>query len=84
MTKYLSRWQEIIPVEVERETTDSIWINGRKCRKITQFECYHDTFDQAKGHIVLVAEKAVSAARRQLAFEEGKLERAKSVKETTT
>ena len=80
MTKYRSRWQEIELVEVERETESCVWINGRKNSKATSYECYHDTAEQAKQHIIAEAQKEVDAAKNALKYKEDKLEKARNAK----
>lgn len=82
MTKYVSRFGKIEAVEVERETTGSVWRGGRRRAKATDYECYHDTFDLAKQHIVNKARTAFSRAEEQLEYARMDLNEAMALKPT--
>ncbi len=83
-TKYLSRWQEIKKVEIERETEASVWVKGSKRAKSTSWERYHDTYEDARRHVINEAEKEVATARRELETAERKLATAKALKEVAS
>lgn len=57
---------EIETVEVERETDKSVWINGQRNAKRTDWFNYWNTFIEAKNHLMIVAEKKINAARFNL------------------
>ena len=40
----------ITEVEVERVSDKSIWIKGNRRSKISSYECYFDTLNEAKEH----------------------------------
>jgi len=61
---------EIVEVD-DRESEKFVWINGKRRSKRTDQKSYFDTFDEAKQHLLKVAEKDVNSARLDL-------ERAKS------
>ena len=45
-----TRWSndaEIEEVEVEKETDKSIWINGNRCAKVTDYASYFNTWERA-------------------------------------
>jgi hypothetical protein len=42
----------ILEIEIERETASSIWINGSRELKITQYRKYFDTFEDAKKYLI--------------------------------
>ncbi len=43
---------KIKEVEVERETDKTVWINGRRNAKISEWHNYFDTRGEAKGHLI--------------------------------
>jgi hypothetical protein len=53
-------------VAVEKETESSVWINGRRNAKKTDYHSYFDTWDDAKRHLLTVAEKKVVGIRLNL------------------
>ena len=42
-------------VDVDRESDTHVWIDGTKGRKSSIFMTYHDTFEQAKDHLLRLA-----------------------------
>lgn len=42
----------ITAVQVELESDSSVWIDGRRLAKQTVYECYCDSFAEAKQHIL--------------------------------
>lgn len=57
---------EIKEVEVERETDSSVWISGRRRGKITDFESFFDTWEDAHSHLLKLSRANVDGARRHL------------------
>lgn len=53
-------------VEVERETDSSVWVSGRRRSKISEFESFFETWDEAHRHLMAVSHSKVDAARRDL------------------
>jgi hypothetical protein len=53
-------------VDIERETESSVWINGSRCGKLTEYHSYFDTFIEAKSHLLAGAERKVKNARFSL------------------
>ena len=39
-------------VKVERETEYTVWINGNRCSKKTEYSQFWNTFDEAKSHLI--------------------------------
>ena len=81
MKKYRSKLlgQEIDQVEVERETESSVWICGRKHSKVTDYECFHDTFEEAKSKIITRCRMELDRTMRCLKLEEEKLAKAQNL-----
>jgi hypothetical protein len=80
MTKYKTtscRWDveaEITPVEVERESDACIWIGGRRLKKVTDYEIFHDSWDEAYAFMLKKATEKVERAREALVtFEQAKV-----------
>jgi hypothetical protein len=71
---------KITPVEVERESDSSLWINGRRSAKTSQHETYHDTWDQAHAHLMERANQNCESARYNLQTANGKLGNVKGMK----
>lgn len=79
-------------VQVERESTQSVWIKGwtfdagpgtgvpRKHAKRSAYDNYFDTWDEAKAFLVARAEAAVLNARAELAAANDTLGNAKGLK----
>ena len=72
MKKYMTgntTWRveaKIEEVEVLRETESSVWVKGRRLQKVTEWNVYHDTWDEAHSYLLEKAKGKVEYARRQL------------------
>ena len=62
----------IQPVEVERETSVSVWINGNRSLKYTDFLKYWDSWEEAHDYLLKKAEREIKNARRQLEIAQSK------------
>lgn len=71
---------EIKNVEVEKETASSIWINGRRNAKRSDYHNYFDTFQEAKDFCIAESQKRVDGARHQLNSANDVLGNAKGLK----
>lgn len=82
MKKYVTRYHviRVEAVEVEKETADFVWINGRCRRKESQYEQYHDTFDDAKRYLITRHLNSVSDAKNRLQIAKTYLGMAESLK----
>ena len=56
-------------VECERETKSSVWVNGSRNAKISEHRSFFDTFDEAKSHLIKIAELRLDAVMNKLAAE---------------
>ena len=54
-------------VKITKESESSVWVNGRIRRKFSDYECYFDTFQEAKDHVMQQAQKRIDEANRSLA-----------------
>lgn len=64
---YKRTWGTTIePVQVEKETVSSIWIDGRRSAKRSSYENYFDTWDEAKEFLTEYANSVLATARRSL------------------
>jgi hypothetical protein len=68
-------------VEVEKETEASIWIEGKRNAKKTEYHNYFDTWADAKRHLLTVAEKKVAGIRLNLERANGELGNIKGLRE---
>ncbi len=53
-TMYRSCLLKIKAVQIERESIHSVWVKGRQRAKVTGWDNYHDTWEDA--HTFLIAE----------------------------
>jgi len=83
--KYLARaWggAVIMEVEVSRETSSTVFINGNNRRaKVSDGQKYCDTWQEAKDYLLQDAGQKLITARRQLEIAQGKLGNIKGMKE---
>lgn len=66
MKKYCAAFQTIKIIEVERESTSAVWINGKMRFKNTESESYFDSFQNAKQHLVTIQEKKIDILKYRL------------------
>lgn len=68
ITKYRTDgWRKLIDiVEVERETGSSVWINGRRNAKTTDYHCYFDSFEDAKSYLLKSIQMDINIATARL------------------
>jgi hypothetical protein len=83
--KWLTTWRDdIVRVECARETDSSVWLltdlfyrDGRRLKepqrqaRACPGHKYHDSWEQARGHLLGVAERRLAAARRELEIAQG-------------
>ena len=69
----LIRWQttryhptKIDRIECDRETTHSIWINGRRRARHTEYHNLFSTWEDARSHLQLEQELAIASYERLL------------------
>lgn len=83
-TKYRTvRWDaaKIQVVEIERETDNSIWINGSRQSKGSSHCRFHDSWEEARDHLMKLAEGKVSSLRNELERARSELGNVKGLKE---
>jgi hypothetical protein len=81
MTYYEARYSTytITPIEVEKETDQSIWSNGRQYRKINTYGGYFKTRDDAKQSIINHYAGIVKQIKSQLRYYEEELSKAQKL-----
>ena len=63
-----SNWgKRIEPVEVEKSTDKSVWIEGNRRALISDYSSHFPTWAEAKEHLLGKAGRKLEAARAQLA-----------------
>jgi hypothetical protein len=67
-------------VEVQRETQSTIWINGKRGSKRTEYDNYFDTWDEAKEFLLSKASSELASARRKLERAQGEYGNIKGLK----
>lgn len=73
MIKWRADGVGIRPVEVERETGASVWINGRRHTRYGPVYQYHDTWAEAHAWLMSQAQDRVIQCRRQLELANARL-----------
>lgn len=73
--KAVNGWgPKIEATEIAGETESMVVLGmgslGRRARKITDYDSYHDTWEEAQAHLLAKAEQRLAAARRVLAHEQ--------------
>ena len=81
ITKYRTWFGTIQKIDVEKETSSSVWIGGRRRAKEGQSERFYDTWLEAWDYLLEEANKDVMLARRRLEMANGKLGNIKGMKE---
>jgi hypothetical protein len=77
------RWSfssRIQVIEVERETDNSVWEDGRRLAKVTDGHEIHDTWEEAHARLTEIAEKKLENARRALDLAQGFVGNVKGLK----
>lgn len=67
-------------VNVEKETSTSVWINGQVRRKVSSNKAYFDSWEKAKAWLLEWAESNAASARRDLEVANAKLGNVKGMK----
>lgn len=81
--KYKTYFESIQKVEIDKETKDSVWLNGNKysVRKINSYESYHDTFNEAKEYLKQKQLKEIESLKNSIKYYEDKLEKIEAIEE---
>jgi hypothetical protein len=70
---------KVRPINVEKDTGKSIYINGRRRAKYSQWDNYHNTHAEAKEHILRIARNNVEGCTKRLQAAELFLHKAQSI-----
>lgn len=71
----------ITEVEIERETESSVWIDGKRKSKMSEYKCFHDSFEGAKSYLLGLAQTKVDCARSALEYANSQLGNIKGMKQ---
>lgn len=71
---------KIKEIDLDRATASSVWIDGRRRARESEYEAYFDTWDEARKHLLFIYEKRVAQARSQLQYESDLLGNIKGMK----
>lgn len=78
-TWYVARtgeWQKNIePVEIDFYTEKNVVIKGNRRSRLSQYDSYFPTFDEAKKHLIEKATSAIEDAQSKVAYQQRLLER---------
>lgn len=66
--KYRTNGRAIAVVEVSKETEQSVWVDGRRNAKRSEYYNFFDTWDEAHENLKDRAQRKVVSARRSLDF----------------
>lgn len=73
VSKWNYRGPPITPVEVQRNSDSSVWIDGRRAAITSECSRYFPTWEEAKAHLVDRETKSVEYKRSALAKAESDL-----------
>ena len=81
-TRFLGFQKPVEKVQVERETAKSVYIkgfNGKEERrnKITDYDCYFDTFDEAVGHLIRKENESIKKSEAEIEWANQRIEKSK-------
>lgn len=81
--KYKTYFEEISKVEIDRETETSVWLKDHKhsVRKINSYESYHNTFKEAKEHLIQIQLKEIARIESSINYYQDKLLKIEKIKE---
>lgn len=82
MKLFKSYFQKIVTVEAERVTDSSVWINGKRSLKATSYECYHETWIDAKQRLVDECMAEVTRRERSLQYAKDALAKVEALQES--
>ena len=81
MKKYRTQFDEIKEIEVLRETEKQIVLmSGLRESKTTEWQSWHDSFEDAKQHLIDAAQKDIDSINTRLNFAKERLEKINSLK----
>ena len=75
---------KIEPVQAERVTDASIYIDGRQFKRLTSQDCYFRTFEAARHHLVSLCRSAVILAEAHLSRAENELRAVQELRQYRT
>lgn len=68
-------------IEVDRETDSSIWVNGRRLAKFTEWHNHYDTWDKAHTALMERQQSRCESLRRNLGYSEMRLDSIKMMRQ---
>lgn len=80
-TGHIAPHPKIKAVKIDRETEKCIWVNGHRVAKISEWECFFDTWQDAHSHILGRTQELVESARFRFDKYKGLLVDIKEMKE---
>lgn len=67
MYKYRFRFNSIAKVSISKETKTTVVLSdGRRAQKISKYECYFDTWEEAHNHAVELVTKKLEQAKKHV------------------
>ncbi len=81
MIKYrtINTANEIFQVEIEKETEHQIVFNGRRSNKMSDYDCFFNTFEEAKQYLISTVSQEIKNLRDRLNREQDKLNKIMSI-----
>lgn len=80
MKVYREIWGKIEEIEADKIEEKSVWIKGRRRNRISDWESFFKTWDEAKAFMVDRLENELAAAKQELDKARSNLEAAKALK----
>jgi hypothetical protein len=80
-TWYRIRWEQITPVQVERSTQTSIWMDGHRESRASNYTSYFPSWEEARNYLLDKTEREAASLKAQLTRKEGLLGNLRGMKE---
>ena len=87
MTTYENCWyriaargEQIKPVIVDKFTAKSVWVDGARCARESEYYSFFPTWEEAQASLLKKAEFALAAQKRRVDQERSRLETVKRMK----
>jgi hypothetical protein len=82
MKKYRAQFYDIEAIEILRETEKQVVLmNGLRESKTTEWQSWHDSYEDAKKHLIAAAQKDINSINIRLNFAKERLEKINNLKE---
>lgn len=83
-TWYRTKFGQIDPVEVSKETFSCVWVNGRRCNKQGGYINFYETWAEARDALAATYSRRVDDATRKALEAQAEYDRLMQLKDPST